>query len=142
MMKFNCRNGKEEWQGEIRSNKNYGSHYYLNISAKGSGISLYFGAAAFGQWFVCVPDWNAGVIIGDLRDQHYNVEKIGAAMENESDGISIAEALRVFAEANEIQEVDSSEEIFAVMKAAGFTSSIEDFQNDLQKKSDEDKSDK
>ncbi|MFD0591019.1 hypothetical protein ACFQZE_23775 [Paenibacillus sp. GCM10027627] len=130
-MIFNCGNGKQQWQGEIRNSKKYGSHYYLNISAKGSGISIYFGAAVFGQWFVCLPDWNAGVIIGDLRNRLYNAEKIGAAMENEIDGHSVAEALRVFAEANEIQEVDNNEEIFATLKAAGFTSSVEDFQNDL-----------
>lgn len=121
-MKFNCVNGTTSWQGEIKNYKEYGSHYFLELSAKGSGISLYFGRASFGQWFICIPEWNAGLIIGDLRQVDYNAEKIGAAMENEIDGHSVAKALLVFAEAMNIQEHDGNQEYFDMLKEAGFES--------------------
>lgn len=120
-MKFNCANENgATWQGEIKRYKDFGSHYHLKISAKGSGISLYFGNASMGQWFVCMPDWNAAVIIGELRNTHYNSEKIGIAMDNEIDGISVAQALYVFAENESIQEQDSTQEILEALKVAGF----------------------
>ncbi|AVF24690.1 hypothetical protein ERICIV_00456 [Paenibacillus larvae subsp. larvae] len=37
-MKFNCQNGTEKWQGEIKNYREFGSHYLLQVSAKGSGI--------------------------------------------------------------------------------------------------------
>ncbi|CAM3803957.1 hypothetical protein ABER99_21370 [Paenibacillus glucanolyticus] len=119
-MEFNCSNGKTTWQGKIKNYKEYGNHYSLDISARGSGISLYFGQASFGQWFICIPDWNAGLIIGDLRQVSYNAEKIGVAMENDYDGHSVAKALFVFAETKKIQEKDATQEYLDILKAAGF----------------------
>ncbi|CAH8721281.1 hypothetical protein P4K96_27585 [Bacillus cereus] len=122
-MKFNCVNENgATWQGEIKRYKEHGSHYHLEISAKGSGISLYFGRASMGQWFVCIPDRNASVIIGDLRNILYNAEKIGVAMDNEIDGHSVAKAIYVFAESKDIQEQDSTQELLDILKNAGFES--------------------
>ncbi|GKS12828.1 hypothetical protein YDYSY3_38280 [Paenibacillus chitinolyticus] len=120
-MRFNCVNENgTTWSGEIKKYKEYGSHYHLEISAKGSGISLYFGSASMGQWFVCMPDWNASVIIGELRNVSYNAEKIGNAMNNEIDGHSVAKALYVFAESKDIQEKDSTQEFLDILHNAGF----------------------
>lgn len=121
-MQFNCVNESgTTWQGEIKRYKEYGSHYFLEISAKGSGIQLYFGAASMGQWFVCIPDWDAAVIIGSLRDNiSYNAEKIGAAMENFIDGHSVAKALYVFAENKDIQEQDGNKELLDMLRNSGF----------------------
>ncbi|AVF28888.1 hypothetical protein [Paenibacillus larvae] len=73
-----------------------------------------------GQWFVCMPDWNASVIISNLRNILYNAEKIGAAMENAIDGHSVAKALYVFPESKDIQEQDGTQELLDNLKNAGY----------------------
>lgn len=119
-LKFKCYWENETWEGNIKSAREYGSHYYIEISAKDSGISVYFGRG-FGCWFVCIPDWQAGVRIGTLDNIGYNAEKIGATMKNEIDGISVASAIAAYAKHLDIKEHDDTQEVFAILKEAGFT---------------------
>jgi hypothetical protein len=117
---FTCHMNGRTWEGTINNHKKFSSHHYLDISSHGSGISLYFGAAYLGSWFVCIPDWNAGVLIGPLDDVLYNSEKIGAAMGYEIDGVSVAYALQEFAKLNNMEEQDTTAEIMDILKNGGF----------------------
>lgn len=121
-MEFNCSNDRLKWTGEIKRYTAYeGSHYYMYVSARDSGLDVYFGRAQMAQWIVAVPDLKASVIIGSLRDNvAYNAEKIGAAVENEIDGESIAQALYTFAKEMQIEELDSTAAFLESFRAAGY----------------------
>lgn len=120
-LKFQCNAEDDSWEGVIKSHMQYGSHYHIEVSAKGSGITIYFGQG-FGCWFVCIPDWAVGLRIGSLRNVGHNEEKLMDAMKNEIDGISVAYAIMAYAEHFKIQEHDDTNEILKMLKEAGFKS--------------------
>ncbi|OWR25661.1 hypothetical protein CDO73_26135 [Saccharibacillus sp. O23] len=120
-MKFACSNDQMEWTGEIKRYTVYeGGHYYLYISARDSGIDVYFGRAEMAQWIVSMPGQHASLILDNLRNVSYNAEKICDILENDIDGVSIAQALCVFADEKKIQEQDSSAAFMDALKAAGY----------------------
>ncbi|MCY9543607.1 hypothetical protein M5X00_24125 [Paenibacillus alvei] len=119
-MIFKVNDGKEQWNVEVKNAKNFGSHYELRLSARGSGITVFFGHASYGQWFIAVPDWEASVVVGNLQDTYYAAEKLGRAMESEIDGWSVAAALIAYAKQEGINEVDGHQEVLDEMKAAGY----------------------
>ncbi|PQP80234.1 hypothetical protein C0Q44_27855 [Paenibacillus sp. PCH8] len=119
-MIFEVNVDNEQWNGEVKSSKNYGSHYELRLSARGSGITVFFGHASYGQWFVAVPDWEASVVVGNLQDTYYTAEKLGRAMESEIDGWSVAAAITAYANQEGINEVDGQQEVLDELEAAGY----------------------
>lgn len=121
-MEFNCSTDRLKWSGEIKRYTAYeGSHYYMYVSARDSGLDVYFGRAQMAQWIVSVPDLKASAIISSLRHNvAYNAEKIGAAVGNEIDGESIAQALCAFAKGMQIEELDGKAALMESLKAAGY----------------------
>lgn len=99
-MKFNCTNErlKTKWSVEIKSHVRFSDSYFIHVEAEGSRLEVYFLKIQTDEWIVAVPNHNCSTKIGGLRDNvEYNAEKIGAAIKNEKDGHSIAQALYVFA---------------------------------------------
>ena len=93
-MLFNCEqkleNEIETWKGEIKKIINYGSHYEIFIESR-SSILLVFGKTSRGG-FACIPDFEAGCHLVDLRNIAWNTEKLVSAL-GRVDGITSAAAL-------------------------------------------------
>lgn len=84
---------KQEWIGKIEDIQNYGSHYELKISARGSSNIVILGKYSSG-WFLVIPSWDVGTSLSKyLSDIKYNKEKLIMITENEIDGTTIAYAL-------------------------------------------------
>lgn len=90
MEKFRCENKKESWVGHIRYVKNYGSHYEMYVESR-SGLLITFGEISSGN-FLCVPNFNVGCELAELRDRFWNKERLIPIL-GEIDGITVAEAL-------------------------------------------------
>lgn len=90
-MTFNCvkKTGKrsESWNGRISSIKEYGSHYEIKIESR-SGIVVLFGKTSQGG-FACMPDFDAGCHLVDLKDKFWNTERLTKAL-GQIDGITVA----------------------------------------------------
>lgn len=99
-MDFQCINKtktkKEIWQGRITSLINYGGHIELRIESR-SGILILVGKTSQGI-FACMPDYNAGCYLANLKDIFYSTEKLTYAMKNKVDGITVAYALAAIAD--------------------------------------------
>ncbi|WP_139902877.1 hypothetical protein [Clostridium thermarum] len=94
---FTCtnkwRNGrKEEWHGMISKINEYGDYVEIFIKSR-SFLFVICGKGEYGYW-ACVPDYNAGCYLSDLKDTFYNSEKLMKAMKNKVDSITVAEALK------------------------------------------------
>jgi hypothetical protein len=98
-MVFECideTNGKSiKWTGRITEFKNYGSHYEIKIVSR-SSILVLFGKTTQGA-FACMPDFEAGCHLVDLRDIFWNTERLVKVM-GEVDGITVAYALKALAD--------------------------------------------
>ncbi len=90
MEKFRCKNKRETWIGHIRYMKNHGSHYEMYIESR-SSILIIFGKKSSGN-FLCVPDFNVGCELVELRDRFWNKERITSIL-GEVDGTTVEEAL-------------------------------------------------
>lgn len=86
----NLRNQTENWKGEIKKIINYGSHYEIFIDSR-SSISLLFGKTSRGG-FACIPDFEAGCHLVDLKNLAWNTEKLVSTL-GKVDGITVANAL-------------------------------------------------
>lgn len=80
----------EKWQGEIKGFINYGSHYEIFIESR-SSIQVLFGKTSRGS-FACMPDFEAGCHLIELRNKFWNQEKLCSAL-GLVDGITVATAL-------------------------------------------------
>lgn len=98
-MIFKCRmlveGGTETWEGCIASFSKYGSHYEMRIESR-SGIRVIFGKTTCGN-FACIPDFNAGCHLSNLKDRFWNAEKLCEAI-GTVDGLTVAYALAAVAD--------------------------------------------
>lgn len=81
----------DSWEGRILYLKNYGSHYEIRIQSYYGSVLVLFGKAAFG-YFACIPDFETGCYLSDLKDTHWNTEQLIRIID-EVTGITVAEAL-------------------------------------------------
>lgn len=99
LVSFECEmknnRGIERWKGAIPRLVNYGSHFEIRIDSR-SGIMVLFGKTSQGG-FACMPDYNAGCHLSNLKDKFWNTEKLTAAL-GKVDGITVAEALYTLAD--------------------------------------------
>ena len=102
-MLFNCEqklgNRIETWKGEIKNIINYGSHYEIFIESR-SSILLLFGKTSRGG-FACIPDFEAGCHLIELKNIAWNTEKLVSAL-GKVDGITSAAALHKLSEEYQI----------------------------------------
>lgn len=95
-MEFECIKimGKrsERWAGRIKSLKKVGSNYEFMIESR-SSIYVVFGQTSKG-YFVCIPDFEVGCHLVDLRDSFWNKERLIHVL-GKIDGITVATALGV-----------------------------------------------
>lgn len=98
-MIFECvkKSGKrtERWTGLISVFKNYGSHYEIRIESR-SGILVLFGVTSSGG-FACMPDFEVGCHLVNLKDKFWNTEKLTKVL-GQVDGITVASALYAIAD--------------------------------------------
>lgn len=98
MLEFKCMHEfddgeRQDWIGKIEYVKNYGSHYEVKISARGTSNIVILGQYSDG-WFLVIPAWDVGTSLSKyLSDINYNKEKLIMITENEIDGTTIAYAL-------------------------------------------------
>lgn len=93
-MVFDCEvkenNKNSKWKGTIERFANYGSHYEIFIESR-SSIMVIFGKTSRGN-FACIPDFEAGCHLIELKNKFWNTEKLVSAM-GKVDGITVANAL-------------------------------------------------
>lgn len=93
-MKFKCEiettEGREKWNGEIKRIVNHGSHCELLIESRSSILVLYGRTTQGG--FACMPDYEVGCHLVDLKDKFWNEEKLCSVL-GLVDGITTATAL-------------------------------------------------
>jgi len=94
-VRFHCREkiGKkyEEWDGYVKSIRNYGSHYEIQIQSR-SGFVFMIGNYINGA-FVSIPAFGVGCDISGYDDYFWNNEHLAKFM-NPVDAATVAEALR------------------------------------------------
>ena len=104
LISFQCKrnnDGKIEcWDGIIPRFENYGSHFEIRIESR-SGILVLFGETTQGC-FACMPDYDVGCHLSDLRDRFWNAERLKAVL-GEVDGVTVAEALYALADKLDLQ---------------------------------------
>ena len=89
-MIFDCKMDSEQWQGKIKKFIDYGSHFEIFIESR-SSILILFGRTSLGG-FACIPDFQAGCHLTNLKDKFWNTEKLSSVLGN-VDGITVATAL-------------------------------------------------
>jgi hypothetical protein len=92
-MVFTCKYDQENWQGEIQSVYNHGSHFEMVIQSR-SGIKIIFGKSNDGH-FLSAPDFGVGCHLAGLSDKFWNSEQLIRIL-GPIDGITVAEALKEF----------------------------------------------
>lgn len=85
----------ESWIGRIIKIINHGSHHEIKIESR-SGITVIVGSTEQGN-FACIPDWNAGCHLSNLKDKFWNEERLSSIL-GEVDGITVAAALYMVAD--------------------------------------------
>lgn len=102
-MTFNCidktENDNAKWEGVITSYVNHGDLYEIMIQSR-SNLIVLFGRTSRGG-FACIPDFNVGCYLADLKDKFWNTEKLCEVL-GTVDGITVAEALYCLADKMEI----------------------------------------
>jgi hypothetical protein len=92
---FHCREkiGRkhEEWDGYVKSIRNHGSHYEIQIQSR-SGFVFMIGKYINGS-FVSIPAFGVGCDIARYNDYFWNYEHLVSLM-NPVDAATVAEALR------------------------------------------------
>ena len=99
-MIFECKMDSEKWQGKIKKFIDYGSHFEIFIESR-SSILILFGKTSSGG-FACIPDFQAGCHLTNLKDKFWNTEKLTKVL-GKVDGITVAEAL--FAVSDTIEKI-------------------------------------
>ena len=97
-MNFVCvsRKHSESWPGMIRSLKNHGSHWEMQIQSR-SSIHVLLGNCEYG-WFASIPSYNAGCYLSTPDDLFYNTEQLSRVMKNKVDGLTVATAIKAIRE--------------------------------------------
>lgn len=90
-MIFECIMEKEKWEGKINRFVNYGNHYEIFIESR-SSILILFGKTSSGNGFACMPDFQVGCHLINLKDKFWNTEKLIAVL-GRVDGITASTAL-------------------------------------------------
>ena len=80
----------EEWTGKIIYLKQYKSHYEVKIESRSSIVVLVGKTSAGG--FACMPDFEAGCHLTNLKDKFWNTEKLVRVL-GEVDGVTVGQAL-------------------------------------------------
>jgi hypothetical protein len=93
-MKFKCIYEKgtkiEKWEVKVKKIQKYNSHYEINIESR-SSIMLMYGETSRGG-FACMPDFNVGCHLVNLKDRFWNSEKLVNIL-GYVDGITVETAL-------------------------------------------------
>lgn len=90
-MEFECKNKYEEqWKGVITKIEYHSNCYEFWIKSR-SSIMVVFGPTTRGG-FACIPDFNVGCHLVNLKDKFWNTEKLVNIL-GEVDGITVASAL-------------------------------------------------
>ena len=89
-MEFKCVYKKEKWKGTIDYLKTHIDYYEILIESR-SSIYVLFGASERGG-FACIPDYNAGCYLVNLKDKFWNTEQLVKVL-GIIDGITVANAL-------------------------------------------------
>jgi len=99
LIKFECtmKIGKktENWPGTITNLTKFGSHYEIRIESRSRFIVI-LGKTNYGN-FACIPDYDAGCHLCNLKDFFWNSERLCAIM-NKVDGVTVAYDIRAVAE--------------------------------------------
>jgi len=90
MNTFICKYKNEHWNGYIAMFYNYGTHFEFRINSR-SGIMVLFGKTSRG-YFACMPDFNCGCHLVNLKDTFWNTERLIEVM-GIADGVTVASAL-------------------------------------------------
>jgi hypothetical protein len=100
---FHCREkiGKryEEWDGYVKSIRNYGSHYEIQVQSR-SGFIIIVGNYAYG-FFISIPAFGIGCDLSNYSDYFWNNEQLARLM-SPVDAATVAEALRTLTKINYI----------------------------------------
>jgi hypothetical protein len=96
---FNCKMDLDDkivcWNGLIYDIHNYGNHYELKIESR-SNLTVIIGCTSSGN-FACIPDFNVGCHLSNLRDKFWNMERLSQII-GDVDGTTIAFALHAAAD--------------------------------------------
>ena len=84
---------EETWTGSISYLNYFGSHYEMCIQSR-SSIYVLFGKSRDG-YFACIPDWQAGCHLVDLKDLFWNTESLSQSL-GETDGITLQKLYTLF----------------------------------------------
>lgn len=90
MNRFICEYNNKNWNVNIDMFYNYGTHFEFRINSR-SGIMVLFGKTSRG-YFACMPDFNCGCHLVDLKDKFWNTEKLIQVM-GTVDGVTVSSAL-------------------------------------------------
>jgi len=100
---FRCREkiGRkyEEWDGYIKSLRNYGGHYEIQIESR-SGFFFLVGKYANGN-FISIPAFGVGCDLSNYSDYFWNNENLARYL-NPVDAATVAEALRTLDKDNRL----------------------------------------
>jgi hypothetical protein len=94
-MIFTCKTEDEEWSGIITDLEQHNNIYEFRIESR-SSIMVVFGSTSRGR-FACMPDFNVGCYLADLRDKFWNTEQLVRVL-GEVDGLSVSTALFTLAD--------------------------------------------
>lgn len=89
-MIFKCKNKEDEWEGTVCNLIKHSSSYEFWIKSR-SSIMVVFGHTSRGG-FACIPDFNVGCHLTDLKDKFWNTERLIEIL-GEVDGLTVSTAL-------------------------------------------------
>ena len=89
-MEFNCSDDKNEWTGKITNLINRENYYEFWIISR-SSIMTIIGSTSRGN-FICMPDFNIGCHLVNLKNIFWNKEKLVSVLEK-VDGMTVAAAI-------------------------------------------------
>lgn len=93
-MLFKCFDNNEVWVGKIKELKKRSNYYEFWIESR-SSIMTILGTTSRGN-FACFPDFNVGCHLVNLKDKHWNREKLIEVL-GKIDGITVADTLHKLA---------------------------------------------
>lgn len=103
-MEFNCeintKKRNEKWKGSISQIVKHDHYYEIWITSR-SSIMVVFGATSRGG-FACIPDFNIGCHLVNLKDKFWNTERLVSVL-GTVDGVTVASALYTLAINNNIE---------------------------------------
>jgi len=94
-MIFKCKTKDDEWEGIVSNLVEHTSSYEFWIKSR-SSIMVVFGHTSRGG-FVCLPDFNVGCHLTNLKDKFWNTEQLVGIL-GEVDGLTVSMALFMLAD--------------------------------------------